>query len=437
MRKKIGIILTQNQQIRSWLNQENLKPLQNLYEISIYVPSEYGDEAELFSKKLNFYEVKKNSYIEKELLDLHLITHLNISSYKKKFASRFSTRFMEDGNFIINKLRKVYRERKLLFIFLSKFAFSNNQKLVEKYIANNLIKFSTQDIYVLVTNMTDLRTEIVTRTLENSGSAFIQVVENWDNISSKFCPSANSRALVVWGDQSKDHARLLHNISGGKIHSLGSSRIPNEILIKKLQKNYTIYHNKELKIFYPGYGSEIETLDWVRQICDAIFGGSLKLSAKIIFRPHPLALLKFGRDYYSKLPKEIEIDWPSSGSNGKSDWPNLDEGIYKKMLESDLVIGSPSTLLLEALVFQKPVLLDLRGKQNNLVSPLSLFSRNTHLKEIFNDRRLLRFFHVDQIPGLVNEAIKADMDLKDLTEYLVHNDELHFTERLGHLLQKL
>ena len=93
---------------------------------------------------------------------------------------------MEDGNFIINKLRKVYRERKLLFIFLSKFAFSNNQKLVEKYIANNLIKFSTQDIYVLVTNMTDLRTEIVTRTLENSGSAFIQVVENWYNISSKF-----------------------------------------------------------------------------------------------------------------------------------------------------------------------------------------------------------------------------------------------------------
>lgn len=344
---------------------------------------------------------------------------------------------MEDGNFIINKLRKVHRENKLIFKFLSKYAFYNKQKIVEKFIADNLVKFSTQDIYILVANMTDLRTEIVTRTLENNGSAFIQVVENWDNISSKFCPSANSRALVVWGDQSKDHARLLHNIAGTKIHSLGSSRIPNKILIAKLQSVNTNKKDKKLKVFYPGYGSEIETLDWVKQIYDAIIGGGSKSSARIIFRPHPLAIIKFGRDYYSDLPKEIEIDWPRSGSNGKSDWPNLDEGIYKKMLESDLVIGSPSTLLLEALVFQKPVLLDLRGKKNDLVSPFSLFSRNTHLKEIFNDRRLLRFFHVDQIPGLVNQAIKADMDLRDLTEYLVHNDEIQFMERLGHLLQKL
>lgn len=59
MKKKIGIILTQNQQIRSWLNQENLTQLQNLYEVTIYVPSEYGDETELYSQNLNFYEVKK------------------------------------------------------------------------------------------------------------------------------------------------------------------------------------------------------------------------------------------------------------------------------------------------------------------------------------------------------------------------------------------
>lgn len=437
MKRKIGVILTQNQQIRSWLNQENLRLLQNLYEITIYVPTEYGNEAELYSQNLNFYEVKKNSYIEKELLDLHLIAHLNISSYKKKFASRFSTKFMEDGNFIVNKLRKVHREKILIFKFLSRYTFNNKQKLVEKFIANNLVKFSNQDIYILVANMTDLRTEIVTRSLENSESAFIQVVENWDNVSSKFCPSATSRALVVWGDQSKDHARLLHNISGSKIHSLGSSRIPNKVLVKNLQSANTNNQDKNLKIFYPGYGSEIETLDWVRQIYDAIFGSSLKLSAKIIFRPHPLTLLKFGRDYYSKLPKEIEIDWPTSGSGGISDWPNLDKDVYKKMLESDLVIGSPSTLLLEALVFQKPILLDLRGKQNDLVSPLSLFSRNTHLKEIFNDRRLLRFFHAHQLPGLVNEAIDTQVDLKDLTEYLVHNDEINFIDRLGFLLDKL
>lgn len=437
MKKKIGIILTQNQQIRSWLNEENLRPLQNLYKITIYVPTEYSNEAELYSQNLNFYEVKVNSYIEKELLDLHLIRHLNISSYKKKFASRFSTKFMGDRNFIINKLRKIHREKKLIFKFLSKYTFRNKQKLVDKFIANNLIKFSIQDIYILVANMTDLRTEIVTRSLENSRSTFIQVVENWDNISSKFCPSATSRALVVWGDQSKDHARLLHNISESKIHSLGSSRIPNKILVKKLQSDNSNNQDKNLKIFYPGYGSEIETLGWVRQIYDAISGGSLKFSAKMIFRPHPLSLLKFGRDYYSALPKEIEIDWPTSGSSGISDWPNLDKDVYKKMLESDLVIGSPSTLLLEALVFQKPVLLDLRGKQNDLVSPYSLFSRNTHLKEIFNDKRLLRFFHAHQLPGLLNEAVDTKVELQDLTEYLLHNDEMNFADRLGLLLDKI
>lgn len=437
MKRTLGIILTQNQQIRSWLNQENLEPLQKLYEITIYVPAEYSDETELYSKNLNFYTIKNNSYIEKELLDLHLISHLGISSYKKKFNSRFSTKFMEDGNFIFNKLRKVYRERNLIFKFLSKYTFNKKQKLVDKFITNNLVKFSTQDIYILVANMTDLRTEIVTRTLENSESAFIQVVENWDNVSSKFCPSTNSRALVVWGDQSKDHARLLHNISGTKIHSLGSSRIPNVILVKNLQSVNTNIQEKRLKIFYPGYGSEIETLDWVKQIYYAISGGSLKTSAKLIFRPHPLALLNFGLDYYSELPKDIEIDWPSSGSGGTSDWPNLDEDVYKKMLEADLVIGSPSTLLLESLVFQKPVMLDLRGKKNDLVSPFSLFSRNTHLKEIFNDKRLLRFFHAYQIPGLVYKAVETQVDLKDLTAYLLHNDEINFANRLGFLLEKL
>jgi hypothetical protein len=308
--------------------------------------------------------------------------------------------------------------------------------LVDKFIANNLVKFSTQDIYILVANMTDLRTEIVTKTLENSGSAFIQIVENWDNVSSKFCPSTTSRALVVWGNQSKDHASFLHNVSGNKIHSLGSSRIPNKILVKKLQSINSKQDNK-LKVFYPGYGSEIETLEWVKQIYDAISGSGLKFSSKIIFRPHPLALLNFGRNYYSELPKEIEIDWPTSGSGGTSDWPDLDEDVYKKMLESDLVIGSPSTLLLEALVFEKPVLLDLRGKKNDLVSPSSLFSKNTHLKEIFNDKRILRFFHANQLPGLLNEAVENQVDLTDLTEYLLHNDEINFADRLGFLLDKI
>jgi hypothetical protein len=49
----------------------------------------------------------------------------------------------------------------------------------------------------------------------------------------------------------------------------------------------------------------------------------------------------------------------------------------------------------------------------------------------------LRFFHAHQLPGLVNEAVETQVDLKDLTEYLVHNDEKYFADRLGILLDKL
>ena len=433
-KKTLCLIITQQQQIRSWLNPSVTGKLNSSYELTIFAPENCKSEANLYKTKICYYSDCNDLTLEKSTWENDLALHFKSASYRRRILSYFS----KNGNFKIYfslfHIKRLYQGRKLILkIVLTRFK-KHSLKSEIPTMNEFQIDFGYHNIYLVVCNVSDLRTNSVINSLARNQYNFIQVVENWDNLSSKFCPSMNSQALVTWGTQSSSHAIQIHGYPSNKTFALGSSRIPNSLDIERLVSKFSYKNSSRIKIFYPGCGAEFEDLNYIAQVLDSLKSTSFSKEIEFVFRPHPLSIIRNGENYYSTWPTEIQIDLPTLGSDQNSDWPDLDDFIYKKMLESEFIIGTPSTLLLEAILFNKKIILDMRGSRLDLTSSRSIFSICTHLKEIFQDKNIPRFYSPQEIPSIISK-FEINYNLSDLASSLLFNDNQQYIERIIKLVE--
>jgi hypothetical protein len=247
-----------------------------------------------------------------------------------------------------------------------------------------LLDLPEADLTLLIANTSDLKTELISASLNHLELQWMLVAENWDNISSKLATHRNPSYLGVWSPQVLRQAETLYKYPKARIKILGSSRI-NLGLIDHLASAVVPVDKrikaKNLRVFYPGAGVQYETCDFIFQL-KKNFDRS-DLAVHLIYRPHPLSIKEHGVEYYKSWEPDIEIDWPSIPNPTICDWPVLDISMYEKMITSDVVIGSPTTFLLEAIVLGKLIVLDMRPT-GDIHSPQSLFQTYTHFKEILD-----------------------------------------------------
>jgi hypothetical protein len=101
------------------------------------------------------------------------------------------------------------------------------------------------------------------------------------------------------------------------------------------------------------------------------------------------------------------------------------------MYRSDLVIGTPSTFLLEAIALGMPVLLDMRSLRRK-PSPRSVFRESQHFREILASDLIPKMYCVRDAQQLSIEVLKSDQNLAALRFDLIHISEVGF----GHDLAK-
>jgi hypothetical protein len=430
---KVKIIITQKQQVRSWLSKEVVNDFLKYVELEIFAPDYCEPEIlKICHLKVNYYHIEENDKFE-NFTNLQKIAknwrnrtfrYIAFEQLKPAVGLWHIRSYSQQGFASIRQLAKI------LLLIIAPWAKIFLDKYLQSYVVTQQLSLPYSDLTIVVANVTDLRTRIVSYSAAKSSHEWMLVPENWDNISSKLAPDYNPDYLGVWSEQCKRQSISLHGFPGERVKIIGSPRINSFTLERaravsaKEQKT-----ENQILVFYAGAGVEYETIDYFMRLEDMLNSeNSANLKFKITFRPHPLQLKKYGASHYLEWQPLITVDIPQVLDPSVSDWPTLNELLYAEMVKSDIVIGSPSTFLLEAIVFDKKIVLDFQNFRGEC--PRKLFSKGIHFDEIIACESLQKVKTIYELHEAVVSCLNNPLALDDLKYDLLHLSDGSFAERV-------
>ena len=180
----------------------------------------------------------------------------------------------------------------------------------------------------------------------------IGIQDNWDNLSSKSFIGSSPKFFCVWGEQSKGHLLSIHSLYNTQIIVMGSPRMTpyfsTEIIYEKYRKIPSQLSARLTNpyVFFAGTGEGVDDLFILDNIVEMIRNKPLSL----IYRPHP--------NTREPLTQKNHIDYTEKGVI-------IDNSIDSKhvfyhcgvIMNCELLVTQYSTMLLEALLCNKKVLL--------------------------------------------------------------------------------
>jgi len=438
MMSQVCIVLTQRQHLRTWIYQGHLNTLAEHFEISLFVPSSLSEvRIQNPRVKVVSWDFVKEPFWERISQYLLLISHRS----NKTFAEKIRKLILDEQKIhskskLIFAYFKSIRRKPLLYLlhvplFFRCFDFLYQRHLLKKVVTN----IPPSEIYLVIVSVSDYTTNLVLASLQLNESHVIQIMDNWDNISSKLCPSYLPKKIVVWSEQTRKHALEIHAIDSEKVIILGSPRFPNSKIVSNLigsRQRETTKLSRKVRIFYAGFFSECNSIESVSELFKSIERNLPQFEFEFLYRPHPLNIGQNIEDSDSTWGvSQMSIHNPFIDARNTSGWPINSDTFYAEMINCDIVIGTPSTFLLEEILFRVNLILDNRDCTEHYNSARRYFSKSAHFEEIISSDYVRRIDSTEVSAKKVLEALERVVELpSELVNYLVYNDEKDYVQRL-------
>ena len=138
-------------------------------------------------------------------------------------------------------------------------------------------------------------------------------------------------------------------------------------------------------------------------------------------------------DAFIKNPKQNIY---AKGKGNLQRIPNLKnlKNNIENTMKKYIILKSVQFMHSHEILFNKKIILDMRGSRLDLTSSRSIFSICTHLKEIFQDKNIPRFYSPQEIPSIISK-FEINYNLSDLASSLLFNDNQQYIERIIKLVE--
>ena len=411
MRIKIAIIATNDLYTRTFEQTNITEDLSKVFEVSLFnlvnetnlfkndkkwknIENIISDKEKMLSKKLrtvNFISKKNrsNSFkfaLARKLFGNNLIiprTHNETfrNHIKKEIKFRFKS-------FVIN-----YRQIMYLYLpFLAK-AITNNRKKQMKKNSKIIELFKEFDYLIIQGVGTEQFIEIIINSLKGSKAKTILLIDNWDNLTSKGAYITNPDFITVMGKNDIKTAITTHNFSSNQVWPIGLPKFEQV-------KNIDILKSNKIIIYYIGFSLPHDEVKIINDLYVAVKKYFSNKEIEFIYRPHPLQLERY---HQKELNRGVIIENELSKK-----LPDLDQTYGKILGKANLVIGPPTTLILEAALIKKHVLIDLTKDEFYKTS---------------SGRAAKKYEHVKNLEQLYPEiCCKSEESLKKKVFQLIEND---------------
>ena len=203
---------------------------------------------------------------------------------------------------------------------------------------------------------------------KSRGLPLVLCMNSWDNPSSKaVCTGAPTR-LIVWGEQSKQESVRYLGLPEDIIECFGAAqfqlyRTPPPQSRSELRTEFDVPEDKKI-ILYAGTGESLNETEYLKRLDKAVTDGVLP-DCHILYRPHPWrgALQEGEIDFFALDWNNVTMDphmveyYQREIGDPSRKFFMADYQITNRLLTlSDAVVSARSTLLLEALVNGRPIL---------------------------------------------------------------------------------
>lgn len=379
MKKKIVILITSDLYLRNYLETNVFKKLINSYECFFVVCSKSVLDKKRLKKILknnkiyylrySFLEFEKfQKYLHKSFLinnensktvnflgknilklKLYWIGESSISTIIK-FPIRFLLYLKKNLEYLWFKINKKNIFKKKINPFIS--------KILNK-VSPDLIIYPLQGPHLLTYEFLKVNSKVKT----------LGLIDNWDNLSSRPAHNLKPDYISVWGHQTKKHAIKFQNYKKKNIFILGTPRFKNYFINRNqnLKSNFKFKYILFLESFY-----NYDNLTLLKKLDFFIENTDVFKGFKIIYRPHPWQKNNW-TSVNEKDFKNLVID-PQLKKNylkrnfSTSFQPNLN--YYSSLIKnSEIIITGPTSMLIEATIFYKKILL--LGYKNRSEIPYS------------------------------------------------------------------
>ena len=376
------------------LNKKKLKNIKTSY--FEYSNNERQKFLKIFQRKIWIDRSKSNSF-----------------KFKLKIYLNFNKYINSDDEHLLQKIIKFplrllrFIKNYISFFYDTLIIFSPIHKLYEDKIEiNKLLKSKIftykPDLIIMPTNTINPTKYDLYKILKKVKIKVLYLVDNWDNLSSKSTFFNKNSLFTVWGKQTLQHAVKIQKIKKKNVYLMGTPRYEKYFRLRN--KNITSNFKFKYILFLE---STLPTESNILPLVDNIISGNNYLrNLKLIYRPHPWR--KSVKIFKQKYFKNIIIDPQVKENYLKKNFqsyiqPNLN--YYPSLLKNaEFIISGPTSMIIEALILRKPVLLLNFKNENTLLNPYNIFKNFTHFKNISKSPAIIQN---NEIQNLEKDMIKC------------------------------
>lgn len=437
LKKSLLILVTNPRIVSGVLTEDFLAIISREYHLTICCSSDIKNSLldELPYRVIRFQESRFRLKIQKLVLDLETLleSEKNISfnsrihlllgvPIRSKISLKTVLQFRSRYGLALVMIKFFFRNQQMRFLarFLSdklsglnKLNFDNKPSAMLIFSGGNYSGFENSAIYI--SNKKQI--------------ASILIIDNWDNLSSKSVIWNRPHYAAVWGEDMSQDAIKIQNISRERIIRIGSPRVSRGGNSRRLRLK------ESGSILFAGSG--LQHSDEISLLLECSTALSKTNSNRcLVYRPHPYGLtpgeiLRINEQI--KNHKNISLAFDATD--------NLAENFYtKKSFESlsqsidnaDLIIGTHSTVLVEALAHGRQVIAYSMA-EFGVFHGSSVWDNYAHLSRLRLNRNVREAHTRREFLDLIIH-FEPNPCPENLAPEIIYEDELTYSERIMNAL---
>lgn len=444
-KKRIALVLRRNQFLTSWIDSGIVDNLINSqkFEVSVFAPQEVLD---LLPEQTDYEKIRIPS-LDGSKASEHLIAMNWVALRHKSSTFVFSLQrtFMTDYWFwsrrlgVVAGIKQTLRNartviwnirKKSLVVFYSvrpfrAFAHRYKKQLGKSGMLPREIILGNYEWLIMPSSEIDGITTDYIAEARAIDLKTIVAIDNWDNLTSKSVYVVLPDYITVMGDRCVVHANRIHNFESDSVLTFGLPRF--DAHRKHLMAGNTPRIKAKKRVLYAGFSlahSEKRVVDAIADHLDNKYGPD---SIEVHYRPHPIPIKRI--DDYELRNKNIVIF--EHQNLGRTGLPAMDEGFINAIDSADVVIGAPTTLMLEAMLLERPCIIDLTTDSYHRTTASNAAKHFLHMQDLISVPGLHIGNSIDDILGMIDELLAIDSNsMKYDISHLYNTDDLLYSQQL-------
>jgi hypothetical protein len=374
--KKICIVFM-GPEYKSWERTGILSNLRSNFDLEIVIlntrmetkETEFFQYGECLKVTKHIYSVNqminrnKSKSFKSRLLRLYFgsinIKSVNLSNHKKlislwvmtknflKYSSTHILQTVSFANFIGEIIYKILLKR----FFREIRTIQKMEKNFIKKIESNILIFPSTGTEILIFELMELARLEEKKTL--------MVIENWDNLTSKTSFPFKPDYITVMGNNLKFQTNAIHGIPLDNIFPTGLPKF--EKLTQDFLRTQKVAKLREkFNVLYLGYSLPYNEQNVVNSIYFKLLKSEHLKEFTLTYRPHPFRQERLFEEKI-KIPKNRKFNLDNRMKNinlGQKVLPTINDNYIANLKQFDLIIATPTTMVLEIMLLGLPCLVD-------------------------------------------------------------------------------